>query len=1544
MSEDEAARRQQEINMFAAMAQGDGSEFTSGTFDSGAFSAVAPSAPEPSPAEDPSRMLFAAQGALGADPSGTFNLQDQGLGSVSQNTNPARSFVKNHNLEAAAAALADDDDPGTHTDAPMHGQGMFMQQNAASQTQPEAFPKLAPRTPMHIQQVHLPKPLFFGCQLPPRVVKEAREIVRNCRKDKPFPPEVRNLLSAIRTHGHGLDLLQENSKSTPYVSVYCPKWSRILPSKAEESSTLFETPADHWNESPLQGAFCAPEAAAATAAVEAAAESSSSGHSQVRVETAAGQDSAEEGATVSTTSLSVDTASNFSERDLFSMWARGDDSGGRSGGANSPTNTDTAASDGSIGGVERSPLNRENSLGSVSSLRRNSGGSVSGSASGIMNDRDLFSQWARGESPRGEGSTRALMGNSGNPMVFHSNSGAANSKSKENSTMVSSMNDFVVNTGSVNFFNSGTFMNLPPAEDSDDDDELVVSEMKKKVGVNEHLNAALAYLEEDQHDTRHITENSGMEESSNKLARVPLTPDGGRALTNHELMNGISPLFGFDDSPLPTEADLGIHETRDEQQRSRDQRRNQAIIENCCPQNIFGPLACPNPAMHPDDNHSWMSRATPPTQSRGPPVTGFRQHSVPQTVFHSKLGVLPTPDLPEGKPPSVPRGNLRTSTPAPPKPAKAPHLADKKFDPRSRYGWWNVPDDGEPTQSGLGVKEESSCAGNESSGSLKILDFSQGEEPPLQLPPLGHPASNVLIQTRLEPQPEKLQEQNRPLSQLHPATSLAQSLPFLSDRPPSYRYFQIDTQAVGFLGLGGEIEPLFCSLAIYHVETIAPNTTKDPSLAPIPDLQRCGKVTETLNFDVISDPIVEDRCGSALWPYESKEKNDRFQGTRCGVFPLPSNLNIHNLYAILIVHKVVSEGSDFEAYLKPSKSSSSSETDGTDTPMDLDSLRSRAAKAASRQGKFIMPFAFGVAPLLQVFGADVPLVPSSRAVQIPLFRFSAGQGDRQIIDHIMVMLYPRYVSHCQGTPQIKPQISHDLRPCRADHKASGIGGPAPVTNRGTAMLVMRNFGYLGLHSVVHSKSSLARDRLVDFTGEIQLRRREEGDEDAFVIPGNNGKDLDVQVVPEWHKNFVAEPTAGGGRIKPVSLRSKEGDACIKASESPLYAQELAPLRLHPSTISRSSTTSTFKGQRGRGHHASGDDIEPYFHSSFCNELLCHPRLLHNCPKGNIVIKVEMREMEWLDEYDTFVAHLPAGGPTVLNPRRGPFLVQGAYSSCSARCLDPHFLDEFKLRLPLILSGEKDGTRSTRQVSLFFTVYRLSFSSRKKWGKRFRNTKTGRKVDEIVGDIAGENMEDVDAGTNFHLIQLSCGHLPLVSNSAVVPDGNHDIKMTKIARLPRSDLVEKGEIESSTLVLTDIPGIDDHEKGESDDLLGEDTESAGSGYYLADTVSATSAVSEITEGSRSKVKNKGAVEPICLQVCTCLRALFVHPFATRCSLITGCGLFSFHRCGLLYTPLCTVKTLSLTTFSDRSQILPFLSKVKVISCQKRYNSVVIEYLS
>ena len=73
-----------------------------------------------------------------------------------------------------------------------------------------------------------------------------------------------------------------------------------------------------------------------------------------------------------------------------------------------------------------------------------------------------------------------------------------------------------------------------------------------------------------------------------------------------------------------------------------------------------------------------------------------------------------------------------------------------------------------------------------------------------------------------------------------------------------------------------------------------------------------------------------------------------------------------------------------EIYLRPGKSLTSGEST-TKIPVPLSSLqqdkvdighlRARAEKASTRQGKFIMPFSFGVAPLLQVFGADIPVVP-----------------------------------------------------------------------------------------------------------------------------------------------------------------------------------------------------------------------------------------------------------------------------------------------------------------------------------------------------------------------------------------------------------------------------------------------------------------------------------------------------------------------------------------------------------------------------------------
>eukprot|EP00536_Pseudo-nitzschia_multiseries_P017308 jgi/Psemu1/248066/estExt_Genewise1.C_14790007 len=1205
---------------------------------------------------------------------------------------------------------------------------------------------------MHVQEVHLARPLFFGPQLPPRVLREARDIQQQQQQsDGGSPPKqyvprlgqlpsgVRNMVSAIRCYGFGADVFSDvgvgteeetggepkpdtgngngngngirsenassSSSSTHAVSFFCPRWSE---DRKRSPTTVPPTGVDD------------------------------------EVSSLAGSDSH----STSTFGSRMQQQVSVSSSDKNKAFRAGDNQSGLESGTTATATTTTTSSSSNI----YDTLQTEDTVATTASA-------IDAPATPKLSEQALFTQWVHGG-----GGTFNFTDS------FRDTSGGSDTKK--------------------NFFNknaSGTFMNtaVPTADDDSDDDSLVGSEMKKKVGVNEHLNAALASLEDEQSPAEPCETDSGEDDAAGELTQVPLTEDGGRPLSNQELMNAHAPLFAVDDPPLPSESDLGNHETREEQQRSKEQRRIQSFIEKFCPHNVFGPLACPNPAIGPDDNHSWNSMSTPLQRSRSVSPSLVSTDN-PGSVTTSPMGhSVSSDDL----------ASLYSSNGHGTAAKRIAELASapKVHDPRTRYGWWNKSihrgiDSANSTNNLTSIGESSAVAHTHVQN--EVL-----KEAPIQLPPVEHSANACLVQTPFEPSPETLHKQNRPLSELHPATSSAQALPFLSDRPPSYRYLQVDTQSVAFPALGGEAEPLFCSLAIYHVETMAHNLG-DRGMAPIPDLQRCGKVTETLHFDFVNNPQVEQCFSSSLFPY-TKDVNNREPShlTRCGVFPLPSNLSVYNLYAIITVSKVISEGSDFEPYLRTKSSAK-------DKDIDVGKLRAKAQKASDNHGDFIMPFAFGVAPLLQVFGADVPHVPSSRAVQIPLFRFSAGKGERQIVDHIMVMLYPR-----------------------ADHRASGIEGPAPVTNGGTAMLVMRNFGYLGLHEVVNGKSSLARDRLVDFTGEMQLCRSDENCDDT---EHSTTKKAPRDSAHPWRIHYKAEPTKNGGRS--AQLHSSQSGK----PHSSLFAQELAPVPLLTTSLNR-------------------PDIEPYFHTTFCNELLCYPRILHNCQKGNIVMKIEMREMEWNSEYGVFLAHIPTFGPVVHNSRRGPFLVQHAYTSCSARCSNPHFLDEFKLKLPLLL-----GNSESKSLGLFFTVYRLSFSSRRKRGLRLLSRKrSASKVDEIAGDLVGES--NVVTGKDCQLIQLGCGFLPLEKKQTLMENGTHDVKISYVAKCPLAEFCDSQGISSDTLVVSDVTiGT-----GGGDESFTEDVESQGSDRYLVDTMSATSAsdrdtvLTELNDDNRTRQQKKQA---------------------------------------------------------------------------------------
>ena len=68
------------------------------------------------------------------------------------------------------------------------------------------------------------------------------------------------------------------------------------------------------------------------------------------------------------------------------------------------------------------------------------------------------------------------------------------------------------------------------------------------------------------------------------------------------------PLYGCDDSPLPSIIDLFVHETKEDLIRSTEQQESEEIISSHTVPNLFGGNVCPSRCTGPDDSQSWFSR------------------------------------------------------------------------------------------------------------------------------------------------------------------------------------------------------------------------------------------------------------------------------------------------------------------------------------------------------------------------------------------------------------------------------------------------------------------------------------------------------------------------------------------------------------------------------------------------------------------------------------------------------------------------------------------------------------------------------------------------------------------------------------------------------------------------------------------------------------------------------------------------------------------------------------------------------------------------
>lgn len=318
------------------------------------------------------------------------------------------------------------------------------------------------------------------------------------------------------------------------------------------------------------------------------------------------------------------------------------------------------------------------------------------------------------------------------------------------------------------------------------------------------------------------------------------------------------------------------------------------------------------------------------------------------------------------------------------------------------------------------------------------------------------------------------------------------------------------------------------------------------------------------------------------------------------------------------------------------------------------------------------------------------------------------------------------------------------------HRAVPKVGKIASMTRGHAFLVMRYYGFLGLHSII-SKTKMSRHRLVDCSRELQVKMQ--GD----TKRKDSDKRPDIQdpyVVSPWHKQYVVEHAQFGGRIIS-GTKPQASDSDQKADEPPKganessaagYAQELAALPLENSGVEIKSSS-----RRSRSSSSNKFDCM-LLHTSLRNELVCHPRILTRCSKKNVVIKVEMRELQWNDNLKVYAA-IPTK-PSIHNPRRGPWLVSNAFTSCALKSVNPQFLDEFKFKLPLILGD------SGRVMALFFSVYQVHIQKRRRLMQAIsrQGTQQGTDADNV-------------------LEHLGSGVLPLSSDenpSCLLSNGEHRI--------------------------------------------------------------------------------------------------------------------------------------------------------------------------
>jgi len=183
-----------------------------------------------------------------------------------------------------------------------------------------------------------------------------------------------------------------------------------------------------------------------------------------------------------------------------------------------------------------------------------------------------------------------------------------------------------------------------------------------------------------------------------------------------------------------------------------------------------------------------------------------------------------------------------------------------------------------------------------------------------------------------------------------------------------------------------------------------------------------------------------------------------------------------------------------------------------------------------------------------------------------------------------------------------------------------------------------------------------------------------------------------------------------------------------------------------------------------------------------------------------------------------------------------------------------------VKLPLDLKPRQTDN-SSRTLSLFFTVYNVRVGHKSTW-KRAKKM-LGSQQSDVISDF-----EETDSGGSSRLRQIACGFLPVATNSCLVENGMHDVRIIYAARMPPQEYCDRGIIDPSTLVLVDKNDAGESQASLVDDSFAEETASSDSkSDRLANGSKADlSDLASIADDSRGgKSKSSANVEPISLSV-------------------------------------------------------------------------------